>query len=305
VQLVAAVHPRVGGDAGLAVGRDREHPPVGAAEGEYALDEDQVVVPAGVPVAERRHLQDRVVGQQPFQAGDVSILERGHIPVDGGAGVRIGRLADLILVQADGIQAGPGALKAAVHRGGRGLEHARHLRGGKAQRLPQDQDRALARRQHLHGRDQGQPEPAAGEQGAGRVGGEHRVRERLQPGQLVPAGQRLPGVIPRLADPRWQCPAGAAGQVRQAGVRRDLVHPGAQRGAGLVKLVPGPPGPQHGFLHHVLGVLHRAEHLIAVREQLAPQLLGAALEILACQGGHVGHEDTYSPTRPDSSVPAR
>jgi hypothetical protein len=43
--------------------------------------------------------------------------------------------------------------------------------------------------------------------------------------------------------------------------------------------VIGPPRAQHGFLYQVLGVLHRAQHLIAVHQQLAAVGLGPRGEL--------------------------
>jgi len=54
----------------------------------------------------------------------------------------------------------------------------------------------------------------------------------------------------------------------------------AARPAGVVPVV-GPPGPQHRLLHRVAGVVDRAEHLVAVHQQLRAQVAGAALEVLA------------------------
>ena len=58
----------------------------------------------------------------------------------------------------------------------------------------------------------------------------------------------------------------------QAGVRRDLVKPGAQRAAALE---PGEPAPRadHRLLQCILGVLDRAEHPVAVSVQLAAMRL--------------------------------
>jgi hypothetical protein len=54
----------------------------------------------------------------------------------------------------------------------------------------------------------------------------------------------------------------------QADVGRDRVQPRPQRAAGF-ETGERPPCPQQGFLHGVIGVVDRAEHLVAVRVQLA------------------------------------
>jgi len=55
----------------------------------------------------------------------------------------------------------------------------------------------------------------------------------------------------------------------QAGVGRDAVQPCSKRRPAL-ELVALAPGAQQGLLHQVLGVLHRAEHPVAVQLKLAP-----------------------------------
>jgi hypothetical protein len=66
----------------------------------------------------------------------------------------------------------------------------------------------------------------------------------------------------------------------QAPVGRDPVQPRTQRRSALEPLI-GTPRPQVGLLDQVLGVLDRAQHPAAVRQQLAPQRLGEPNELLA------------------------
>src|SRR5437763_14303638 len=63
------------------------------------------------------------------------------------------------------------------------------------------------------------------------------------------------------------------------------------------------PGPQIGLLDQVLGIVHRAHHPVAVRQQLPPERVGRPHELLT--GGHflnlAGHSsgsfrNRYEPT---------
>jgi hypothetical protein len=58
-------------------------------------------------------------------------------------------------------------------------------------------------------------------------------------------------------------------KLAQAGAGGDPVEPGAQRRAAL-ELVVAAQRAQVGLLHQVLGVVHGAEHPVAVGQQLAP-----------------------------------
>ena len=98
-------------------------------------------------------------------------------------------------------------------------------------------------------------------------------------GHLALLDQRLVG--PRLgrAQPGRQRSLGLAVERGQAGVGGDPVEPGAQRRAVLERVV-APPRAQVGLLHQVLGVVDRAHHPVAVREQLAPVRVGEAGEVI-------------------------
>ena len=75
----------------------------------------------------------------------------------------------------------------------------------------------------------------------------------------------------------------ALSQFGQASVGGDLIEPGTHGGAPLEPAV-GPPGPQVGLLDQVLRILDRAEHAVAVREQLTPERLSVRDE-----SGVIGH----------------
>src|SRR5580704_4161190 len=67
-------------------------------------------------------------------------------------------------------------------------------------------------------------------------------------------------------------------QGSQADVRRDPVEPGAHRAARLVVPFPRPPCPQERVLDQVFGVVSRAEHPVAVRQELRPERIDQAIE---------------------------
>ena len=91
-------------------------------------------------------------------------------------------------------------------------------------------------------------------------------------------GQRATGSLAGPAEAGGQRTPAAALQRGQAGVRRDLVEPGPHRRPALEPAV-GSPRPQVRLLDEVLGVVHRAEHPVAVRQQLAPERLGPTGEL--------------------------
>ena len=59
------------------------------------------------------------------------------------------------------------------------------------------------------------------------------------------------------------------GQRGQAQIGRYPVEPGANGGSALERL-PGSPCPQVRLLDQVLGLVHRADHAVAMRDQLVP-----------------------------------
>ena len=106
---------------------------------------------------------------------------------------------------------------------------------------------------------------------------ERLVGERLEPDAVDEglAGPLLVGVGLGAVVLR-QHPLALADDV-QAGVGRDPVEPAAQGPARVDRPQP-PPRPQHRVLQRVLGVMGRAEHPVAVREQLAPERPDELLE---------------------------
>jgi hypothetical protein len=94
-----------------------------------------------------------------------------------------------------------------------------------------------------------------------------RVTRRL--GQVAGAGQ-VGG----------QRPPAAAVQSVQAGVGGDAVQPRPHRRALRIELGVGAPGAQHRLLDQVFGVVHRAQHPVAVREELAAERIRLPHELL-------------------------
>ena len=137
--------------------------------------------------------------------------------------------------------------------------------------------------------------------------GEHRVGDRLEPGDVHCRSQGLFGVDPRGAQPGRQDATARPGQFAQARVGGDPVQPCADRPPLVVVAIVGAPGAQHRLLHQVLGFVDRSEHPVAVCEQLAPEGLGAALEIVP-DILHLppswSHADTYRAAWQKSSVGA-
>jgi hypothetical protein len=288
VRAIVAAQVRQRG--GLAVGGGRQHPPRGAAQGEEAPHELGIGRPPGIPVEGRRHLQHGVGGQQPRERSGVGGLERRDVPLDQRLGLSLGRLDELILLRRDAGKPCPGPLQAAVDRRHRRLQRRRDLRRRPIEGVAQEQDRALAWRQQLQGRDQGQPQARPrGEDGRRIVllRAEQGVREGLHPRHLPREGQRCLGVIARPDESRREGPTLPALQRGEAGVRGDPVEPGTQRGATLVVALARPPGPQQRLLDQIFPFLNRPEHPVAVDQEFVPELLGPQREVLTAR--HARH----------------
>jgi hypothetical protein len=184
-------------------------------------------------------------------------------------------------------------LQRAGHRCDGQLEGVGGLRRRPAEDVAQDEHRPLPRRQVLDSDDERQLDRLPRHHRFLRVLGEHPVGVRLQVGHLG-VGVRQPG--------RYGCAVVALLQEVQAGVRRDPVQPGPQRGVALERL-PLVPRSQERLLRHVLGILVVREHPVAVHLQLAPVALGDEGEprrvaragrrdergLVGAQGCRVGH----------------
>jgi hypothetical protein len=159
-------------------------------------------------------------------------------------------------------------LERAVDAGRRRLERAGDLAGREAEDVAEDQHGALAPRQVLERRDEGELDALAllvAGLGPGEpvLQAERVVRIRIDPERLE-QGLRGPVVrVGRRAVVDGQHATRPALDRPQARVGRDGVQPRAQRAAPLE---PGEPAPraQQRVLERVLGVGHRAEHAVAV-----------------------------------------
>jgi len=287
------VAAQVGAERRLPVGRRLSHQEAAGAAQHLRAEEPPDGLAASEPGRQRRHLEHRVVGEQPHERVEVGVLERRRVPVHDQPPVAVGGLVDVVLGDSRIPQRGPGALQGAVHRHGRDLEQVGDLRRVPAEHVAQDEHGPLPGGQVLQGRDQREPRALPGHHDRGRITGaaraaraagaatQQRVGERLQPRHVGQrGGQRLVRIRPGRAQPGGQRPPAAVLDRPQAGVGGDAVQPGPQRRAAL-EPVPRPPGAQQGLLQHVLGVVHRAEHPVAVREQFWPERIGQAGELLA------------------------
>ena len=187
----------------------------------------------------------------------------------------------------------PRTLQGALDRRRRRAEHDRNLGGGERQHIAENQDGPLPRRKMLQAGDERQPQSLTRRddgRGITRGRGHHRIRHRLQPAHLCPGLLRKPrGIRFRVGQAGWQRSPAMLGQLGQAPFRGDLVQPGTYRRPSFEPAV-GPPGAHVCLLDHVLRILDRAEHAVAVREQLTPQRLGLPDEVSA-----IGHEGSVIP----------
>ncbi len=275
------------------VGTSRMPPPlrqIGARSQELA-DRRAALVLVGLG----RHPNPRVVGEQGDDRVDVAALERlaeavEQLPLGGRVRQRP-RLRSLLDRRA-------GALQRAVHRRLAGVEHPRDLGRPKAQNVAQHEYGALVGRHALQPGNERERHGLLGlvaHLGAvGAVGHalEQGVGVGLEPDRLAPA-RGLRRVGRAVSAQHVLGPPGAVAQRVQAAVAGYPVQPRAQRGA-LLEVGQPAPGGQQRLLHHVLGVLDRAEDAVAVHLQLAPVRVGQLAERLlvalagAVQGG-LGH----------------
>jgi hypothetical protein len=161
------------------------------------------------------------------------------------------------------LQRRTGPLERAVHSCDARVEQCRALRRRPAEHVSRDQHGPLFRREQLDRRDEGELDRLLGDDLGLRlivVRGdtfEQPVGIGLEPRNLRERPPVLRGRNPRPARERVQ-----------AGVRRDAVEPGAERGVAPEGL-PLPPGAEKGLLDGVLRIFQRAEHPVAVHLQLA------------------------------------
>ena len=250
---------------------------------------------AVIPAVEGRHLPHRVGGEQLGQLVQVVVLEGRDVLGQQFGGLRGLRVKRAVLAAGlDLVELGPGPLQQAVDRCGGRPDRLGHFGGLPLQDLAQHQHRTLPWGQVLQCRDERQTHRFAGLDDHRRIRRilPGRVRQRLQPGDLVILGDLAGGIGRRRAQASGQRPALAALQRRQAGVGGDPVQPGPHRRLALESVVR-PPGAQVGLLNQVLGVVQGPGHPVAVRQQLAPEALRIGQErlpgptVLDCHHAHV------------------
>ena len=226
--------------------------------------------------------------------------ERRDVAVDDGPLVRGDRLGHVVRADAQAVQPRPRALQTAVHGGRGGAQGVRRLGRRPLEHLAHEEDRALAGRQVLHGRDEREPQLAAGHArpspGRRRRARPASARARAPRGRAPRerAGRRrvLPGPTASAGDDGSRGPSGTRWS-RSGTARCASTH-------AVVVPVVRAPGPQHRLLHEVLGVVHRPEHLVAVRQELAPVRQRLTCEVLADR-----HRRRSSPAPDSCPAPTR
>jgi hypothetical protein len=178
------------------------------------------------------------------------------------------------------------SLQRAVDRRRRGFQQLGDLGGAELHDVAQDQHRALTRRKLLEGRGDRQPDTVPN---AERGLGCQRIGQRLKPvvaaAVWVEVGVR---VVRTGTQPRGQHPAGSVFQSAQTSGGGNPVQPGSQRGAFFERRVAA-PASQVSLLDEILGIVHRAEHAIAVRNQLATKRRRLFDEILLGRHGRFSY----------------
>src|SRR6201996_359700 len=147
---------------GLPVGAGGPQAPVARQPQQLIAQERHAGPAAGEPGPHRGRLQGGVGQQEPLQGDRVGVFERLDVLVEQRAGLRRGRLAELVGGRSELPHPGAGPLQPALDRHRRGAEHDRDLGGGKGQHVPQDQDGPLPGRQVLQAGDERQPQAFAG-----------------------------------------------------------------------------------------------------------------------------------------------
>ncbi len=169
--------------------------------------------------------------------------------------------------------------------GGCGFEEFGNLCGAELYDVAQDQYGALTRGKLLQGRHHGQPHTVPRRDGVFRRREHVRVGDRLQPlmgaGAAAEIGVRVNRAVTQAG--RQHAP-GAVLQRTQARRGGDPVQPGSQRRTLLERLI-ATPATQVGLLDQVFGVVHRAEHAVAVRDQFATKRGRLLDEILLSRHG--------------------
>jgi hypothetical protein len=209
-------------------------PPLPLACERPAQEEAGEVVRAAEPGGQRRHRPRRLLPEHRDDGGDVAALHGVHVALDHDPHLLVAERAQVRLLGALrqlGLHGRAGALERAVDRGDGGLEHLGDLPRRVAEHLAQEQHGALGGGQVLDGGDEGELDALA--LLVARVGCRKAVAE---PHRLVRVGLDPHRLGERQADPlrpaqrrhrvqRQHALRRAAGDLVQAGVRRDRVKP--------------------------------------------------------------------------------
>ena len=122
--------------------------------------------------------------------------------------------------------------------------------------------------------------------------GEQAVRDRLDPRRLWKGIEVRRFGRSGGTEIHWTRPARAPVEHIEADVRRDPVEPRAQRRAAL-EAIDASPCSQQRLLDRVLRIERRAEHPVAVANQLRAVLLQSKVEFARCRSNsrrlHTGH----------------
>ena len=187
------------------------------------------------------------------------------------------------------------SLQGALDRDDGHLQHLRGLLRGQAERVTQDQDRPLAGRQVLDGRQVGQLDrlPRQDDSVGLGVRRRHRIEQvigvRLEPGNFRRRGWLRPRVAIGCGEVGRREPSRLTQQRVETDVRCDAVQPGAKQRRPS-EAGTSSPGAQHGLLDRVFGVVDRPEHAITMQMQLPAVALGQRDEDRFIAGLDVGRD---------------
>jgi len=202
---------------------------------------------------------------------------------------------------------GSRALQCAVDRGDRHIQALGRFCRGQAEDFGQEQRGALTRRQSLKRRDKREPDTLPERRELVWIsGGRNRlsIRDRLEPMLAWKRFQiTIHDALRKILD-RTSAPRPARERV-EADVRRDAVHPRAQRRA-TVESLEAAPRPHHRLLDRIVGVECGAEHPIAVagdRGAVRFELCGVNGDVSAHAGGRILSSDREEAVRDDRPGP--
>ena len=263
--------------------RSGRHEPVHRGIGcERALEvERNDRVASLVPGRVRRHRQPHVLAQEGDEPRRVASLPRLHVAreerllrflgVGGSCPLEPSRRKPLL-------HRCPRPLQRAVRGGDTHSEHGGCVVGGPVERVPENQDRALARRQMLDRREKRELDRLPCDDHLVRLGAlvEKAVRVRLKPRQVSRRLRRRPERGWRAGLVRHEAPRSAL-EDPETRVRGDPIEPGAERRASVVGRAAAPCTEQR-VLDGVLGILERPEHPVGVHLELAAMALGQRRE---------------------------